>query len=137
MKWLLGLSILILSVQAMGRDIPEVASIDWKCEEGVGNLENPAVLLTISGEFETAQSREFTLSEKQRMKVAVYVDGKPVVLDPAEYNLVWENDDEFQSLLIQTDETTYRIETTPGNALLLQIKSPGRFWGTNIQVGSC
>lgn len=124
-------------VQATARDIPAVADIDWKCEEGVGNLDHPAPLIRITGVFNTAPSREFSLSEKQGLRVFVYVDGEPVALNPLDYKAIWYNDGDFQSLVIETKGVTYKIGTTPGNALILKVIRPGWFGGTKTQVGSC
>ncbi|MCO5113021.1 MAG: hypothetical protein M9899_02485 [Bdellovibrionaceae bacterium] len=137
MKFLTIILVSILSVQAMGYEIPLVADIDWKCEEGLGNLDNPARLLDIVGEFETTASREFSLAEKQKMTVTVYADGKPTVLNSSDYRLLWENDGDFQTLTIQIGDSTYKISTTSGNALILRITKPGWLWGTRTEVGSC
>jgi hypothetical protein len=129
--------LIFFSLQAMGRDIPLIADIEWNCEEGVGNLENPARLISIKGKFETTLSRQFSLEEKQQMTITVYEGGQPLLIDPSSYNLIWENDGDFQSLIIQIGDTTYRIDTTSGNALILRITRPGTLWGTITDIGSC
>lgn len=136
MNLLILILISALSTHAQ-RDIPAIADIEWKCEEGVGNLENPRPLLLISGKFDTTSNREFSLAEKQELQVTVYTDSQPIILDPSEYSLEWFNDGHFQSLTIQYGETTYKIGTTPGNALILEITRPGMIWGTETEVGSC
>lgn len=137
MKYLILILSSVFSLQAFSYEIPPIADIEWTCEEGVGNLENPEVLIKISGKFETAVSREFTLVEKQQMQVIIYEDGAAIHLAPENYKMIWENEDGFQALNIEFGDSQYRVSTTTGNALILKITRPGRFWGKKVQIGSC
>ncbi|MBX2986873.1 MAG: hypothetical protein KF802_03160 [Bdellovibrionaceae bacterium] len=145
MKTVFSLSKLVLGAAllsafadpAFAWELPAVANIDWKCEEGVGNLDHPAPLLRLSGTFETARSRSFTIEEKKKLRVIVFQNGAPVTLSPASYDLIWENDGRFQSILIRTKEATYEIGTTTGSALLLRMTVPGLIYGTRTKMGSC
>lgn len=121
---------------ALGRDLPKVADIKWKCEEGVGNLEHPEPIILISGKFETSPSRQFSFKEKEKLSISIYKEGQFVELHPSQFEVEWENDDEYQALIIKTEEITYKIETLPGNALILRVIQKGLF-GQKIQIGSC
>lgn len=137
MKSLLLTFILASSADTFAWDLPVTAKIKWLCEEGVGNFENPAPLISIEGEFKTAVSREFSLREKQRLQVSIFEDNQETALETSDYQAFWENDLDFQSLKITTGEKVYIIQTTPGRALILTFTEPGRYWGTMSIRGSC
>ncbi len=122
------------------QNLPEIVDINWQCYEGVGNLPKPAPLLDISGRFNTAQSRVFNDNEKSDMQVTIYdSEGTPLTLKPNQYELSWVNDGRSQDFIVEYNDSTYRIGTLPGNAILLEItpKSSGLFGRKKIKTGSC
>jgi hypothetical protein len=126
-----------LNAHAMNREIPPIALVDWQCEEGMGNLESRAPLVSLSGAFATAVSRELSLNEKEQLQITVYLDGYPIVLNPHLYRAVWRNDGDFASLTITAQELSYRFETTPGNDIIVRVTSPSFLWGTKTRIGLC